>query len=246
MKGVYLYAMIDRPDIDLPAELGLDQAALVVLAHQDVAAVVSVLANVQAATEANLWRHEAIVEALMSEHGVLPVRFNTVLPDVTAVRSMLATHYSSFASDLARLRGRVELSLRVLCDQDHAEPAPAAVIQGETGASNPEANSGYAYMLARLEKERGSRARRQQAEAVAEDLHIHLGRLVVDSRQHLLGVPSTLLTVAYLVERDQVRLFSAEVETLRVVHPELHLVCTGPWPAYNFVTARISAPGEGD
>jgi hypothetical protein len=244
MKGVYLYALIDRPDIDLPAEPGLDQAALVSLAHQDVAAVVSVLGSVQATTETNLWRHEAIVEALMSQHAVLPVRFNTVLPDEAAVLSMLATHYGSFASDLARLRGRVELSLRVLCNRDLAGPAPA-LTQAPTGASNRGANSGYAYMLARLDEERGSRARLRQAEAVAAELQAHLGGLAADSCQRLLGAPSTLLTVAYLVGRDQIPLFKAEVQGLQTAHPEWQLVCTGPWPAYNFVTARISAPGEG-
>jgi len=33
--------------------------------------------------------------------------------------------------------------------------------------------------------------------------------------------------------------FQREVEALRQAYPDLDFLCTGPWPAYSFVTATM-------
>ena len=43
-----------------------------------------------------------------------------------------------------------------------------------------------------------------------------------------------LLSAAYLVPRDGVDDFRGEVVKLERAHPDLALVCTGPWPPYSF------------
>ena len=44
------------------------------------------------------------------------------------------------------------------------------------------------------------------------------------------------MTAAYLVKRTEKAAFQREVESLGSARPELRLVCTGPWPPFNFVT----------
>jgi len=168
------------------------------------------------------------VEALMADRAVLPVRFGTVLADEAAVQATLAVHYADFVASLNRVRGRVELSLRVLWDF-------------EFRISNFEfrPDSGQAYLMARLEEERQRQAWRQRAEALAAELYTPLGRLAVESTRQVLVTPRLLLTAAYLVERDQVAAFRREVEVLSTAHPELRFLCTGPWPAYSFVTTTV-------
>ncbi len=226
---MYLYAITDRPELPVPAEPGLEGTSLFGLAYRDIVAVVSSLDTAKVSpTEDNLWRHEAIVEALMADRAVLPVRFGTVLADEAAVQATLAVHYADFVASLNRVRGRVELSLRVLWDF-------------EFRISNFEfrPDSGQAYLMARLEEERQRQAWRQRAEALAAELHTPLGRLAVESTRQVLVTPRLLLTAAYLVERDQVVAFRQQVEALSPAYPALHFLCTGPWPAYNFVTATV-------
>jgi hypothetical protein len=43
-----------------------------------------------------------------------------------------------------------------------------------------------------------------------------------------------LLRAAYLVDRDAVGGFTARVDALQREHPELAVLCTGPWPPYSF------------
>ena len=232
---IYLYAITDLPDLPVPAEPGLEGTSLFSLAYRDIAAVVSPLTtSAVPPTEDNLWQHEAVVETLMADRAVLPVRFGTLLADETAIRAALAAHYANFVASLDRVRGRVELGLRVLWEMADSRWQTAGSSQ------QPSATSGRAYLMARLEEERQRQAWREQAEALAEEIHAPLDQLAADSTRQVLITPRLLLTAAYLVERDQVATFRQKVEALSAAYPKLRLLCTGPWPAYNFVTPAIT------
>ena len=76
-----------------------------------------------------------------------------------------------------------------------------------------EAASGTEYMRARLEQER--------ALATIDEPLAELARASTSNR-------------AYLVPAENVAAFRAAVERLQAEHPELTIVCTGPWPPYSF------------
>jgi len=233
---MYLYAITDRPEANVPAEVGLEGVPLLSMDYQDIAAVVSPLAAAEVPlAEANLWRHEAVVEALMKDRTVLPVRFGTVLANEAAVQAVLAAHYADFVTNLDQVRGRVELGLRVLWDDD-APPSPQPSPACRGGSAR---ECGRSYLLARLEEERQTRAWRQRAETLTTELHAPLAQLAVESTQQVLVTPRLLLTAAYLVEGDQVAAFRREVEALSGAYPALRFLCTGPWPSYSFVTATV-------
>ena len=137
-------------------------------------------------------------------------------------------------ADLNRVRGRVELSVRVLWDDPAAaEPALAPV----------SAATGREYLLARLEQVRRQNASRDRAKALSAEIHIALAAATRDSALQVLTTPRMLMTGAYLVERGEAASFRARVEALRGHYPTLEFMCTGPWPAYSFVTADAS-PSE--
>jgi len=254
---IYLYAITDRPEVPLPALPGLGEEPLLSLVYREIAAVASLpaalrlaqvgrlatpnIASVPPATESNLWRHEAIVEALMGTRAVLPVSFGAVLADEAALQAILATRYTGFVTDLRRVSGRVELSVHVLGDGEwqmangkwqmaDSESQPSAI------SHQPSAISGHAYMLARLEAERSLQAWRQRAETLVAGIHAHLDRLADESTQLSLVTSHLLLKAAYLVPRERVTDFRQEVESLCLAYPHLRFLCTGPWPAYSFIT----------
>ena len=55
------------------------------------------------------------------------------------------------------------------------------------------------------------------------------------------GASSDLLQSAYLVPRQDADAFRDGVRRLEAAHPDLTIVCTGPWPPYTF-----AANGEAD
>ena len=208
---IELYAITAAAGPPLPTALALhavpigDLAAICAPAEEDEREI----------TPDSLWRHEQVVEALMEDRDLLPVRFGTRLDDDAAAARSLAGRRDEFKRALERVRGAVELSVR-------------AVFLDTVGAVEPTGRTGADYL--RL-KRRITAAQ----ETVASVVHEPLLEL---ARAHTLRSPrppSEALRAAYLVERGAVGRFTGLVAQLDEQHPELQLLCTGPWPPYSFV-----------
>ncbi len=239
MMHQYLYAISNRNGEAAPARTGIDDAAPVCITHQDLAAWVTPCTSAQPSPSPdNLWRHEAVIEALMISRTVLPVRFGTVLADEDAVRAMLAQYHDPFCGDLERVRGRVELALHVLWDpeeNDHGRPPSGG------GAST--ARNGRAYLLARLQSVHWEQEMKRQAEALALEVNAPLVALADDHVRRVLITTRQLLSAAYLIPLERREVFRQEVGALIAAYPELQFLLTGPWPAYSFVTLN-STPAQ--
>jgi hypothetical protein len=225
---IYVYAIVDRPDLPVPVVNGLEDVPIGLLSHRDIAAVTSLLSTGEVSTtEANLWRHEAVMDALMAGRALLPVRFGTVLAD--GVENVLGAHYDSFVARLDRVRGHVELALRVFW----GDPGTADT-QEAHGSTARGISSGQDYVAARLSEYREREKNRTRAEECVGTIHSALSGMAARGTHRCLPSPRVLMTASYLVKSGEVTSFQRELEDLRVSHPTLRLVCTGPWPPFTF------------
>jgi hypothetical protein len=145
--------------------------------------------------------------------SVLPARFGGAFADEQELDDAVRTKESELARGLSLVRGCVEFGLRAL----------AGDLPTESRSDNP---SGRDYMRTRLAEERTSRR-------LAEEFHEPLARLSRASTRFG-GAFSGLLKAAYLVPRQDVDVFAERVRQLEAAHPDLTIVCTGPWPPYSF------------
>ena len=206
---IELFAIAEEPGPPLPAIAPLHSVPC-----GGLAAICAPAADGEVDTEA-LWRHEEVVEALMEDRDLLPVRFGTRLEDDAAAARAVAERRSELEIALERVRGAVELSVRALLTEPPEGPA-------EDDAA------GADYLRA---KRRATAAH----DAVANAVHDPLSVL---ARAHMLRPPrppAEALRAAYLVDRGTVGSFTRLVARLDERHPELRLLCTGPWPPYSFV-----------
>jgi hypothetical protein len=157
-----------------------------------------------------LWAHEQAVAELMDAHTLLPARYGTRLSESEAAELVRERRHGLLAA-LERVRGAVELAVTVAV---------------ETGAGSPPAGGGpgTAYLQGRLAEQRAVDRARGWLEALHELARAEAGGRVTGGR----------LRCAYLVGRDRLTAFLACAEALDAAHPELALVCTGPWPPYSF------------
>jgi Gas vesicle synthesis protein GvpL/GvpF len=153
-----------------------------------------------------LWRHEEVVEALMEERDLLPMRFGTVVEDDEAAVRALDEQREQLKMSLDRVRGAVELAVRAAAD-----PSSEGTAVGLSGAE---------YMRAK--------AHRTEAAGL---LHEPLAFL---ARESVVQPGPELLRAAYLVDREAVESFVGLVRRLQATHEDLHILCTGPWPPYSF------------
>jgi hypothetical protein len=94
-------------------------ARLRALTADGLAAVVGPVSDEQVTADA-LWRHEQVVEELMADRDVLPVRYGTRFSCDEDAAEAVGARRTELAAALDRVRGAIELSVRALS----ARPAP--------------------------------------------------------------------------------------------------------------------------
>jgi hypothetical protein len=172
--------------------------------------------------------HESMVRRLLGAATVVPLRFGSLHRDLDAVEAFRDAHREEFRDALSRVRGRVELGVKVWA----AVPAER---RGEPAATGRE-------YLQRRREEREETAR---ARATVDDrLRTIHSRLLESAAEGVLNRPQPrevtgdrremAMNAAYLVPADSDALV-VEVERLRAEHADLVFEVTGPWAPYNFV-----------
>lgn len=219
---IYVYALMEPPS-QLPELTGLGEAPVERL---DVAGL-AVAASRHAGeppklSDEGVLRHAHVVEELTGSGAVvLPARFGLVFGDGEALERAVQANAEQLRTAIARVRGCVELGLRVLLPEQAG--GRAAVAQG-----------GGEYLRARLRET-------TERDRLARELHDALAGLARDSTHSAPVSGQLLLSAAYLVADDDVETFRRAVRTLEDSHPELAIVCTGPWPAYSFAASTVGA-----
>ena len=148
---------------------------------------------------------EALLEALMEERDVLPVRFGTAIPDEAAAVRVLTERHDDLEAALDRVRGAVELAVRARLVGAVEDVAHA---------------SGREYLRARVGSSEAAGRLHDRLDAIARAAVVRSG--------------SDVLRAAYLVDRAAVPQFVAEVEREQRSSSELSILCTGPWPPFSF------------
>lgn len=213
-----VYAIVDTVPDSLG--LGVDGVSLWAVPGGGLMAVVGEHARPPKLGEDQLSAHEALIERLMDEAVVLPLRFGTTIGSEEELGGWLRSHEKELLERMELVRDAVELSVRAELPAADGNPGPT------TGARA--AASGTEYM-----RTRGRSI--QAATQVRERLHDPLDEL---ARRSVLFGPapgSERFHAAYLVDGKRVEAFAAEVERLGSEFG-LEVGCTGPWPPYSFVS----------
>ena len=265
MSACYLYAIVQAtttPPVELDTlGLGLNETPLQRIAQDELAAVVSAWRPshneaAPVASEADVWRHEQVIEALMMRGPTLPVRFGTIMADADRVQTLLAARREAFEVDLAHVAGRVEIGLRVLWTPPPSAQPPAQIDEmPRQSLRQPEgsqaedstalsAGPGTHYLQRLAIQQRRQDSVLAQGKALATELNARLQLLAADVRMQVLQSERLLLSAAYLVESASVEAFRSQIEALRGTYLSLSFLVSGPWPAYHFVSDRSDGSNE--
>ena len=230
---LYVYGVVDSPNFDA-AISGHEEAGVFAVPCGDLAAAVSELSRDVAPEPHNVWRHEQVLEALMRQHAVLPLRFGTHVAHRDMLCDALRRMHPALSRDLERLRGRVEFALRVtnVGANDNLMFAPGSKVDGAQPL-----RPGMGYLRARAEFLRERTVREGAARRIEPMLRRHLDPSAEQAVWELAEGRSTTLTASYLVGSDHVSRFADAIDVVRDRYPRLGVTCTGPWAPYSFVTA---------
>ncbi len=222
--GCYLYcigpARLASPGAALR---GLDGAPVVSWRLAPFTVWVSPAERAPAPSIDRIRRHDRVVRAAMRGKATpLPARYGQWFPGREALAGRLDERASGYLEALQTVRRTVEFGIRIV--DPGARPLPA-----------PEADSdGKAYMEALVRRHATQREARERGRRVAEQVAAHFGSLVRSQRADPGDGGGLLVEVSHLVRRDEIERYRGEAKRYRTLHPELHLLLSGPWPPYSF------------
>ncbi|MDQ6838834.1 MAG: GvpL/GvpF family gas vesicle protein [Actinomycetota bacterium] len=228
---IYVYAVIDEPELTVDGLRGLSDAPLVRLSQGPVAAVCTMHDELNLETDAEtLWRHEQVTASLMARCTVAPAQFGTVLSDLDALGAVLDVQGERLTSVLAALQGKVELAVR------GRKPATGdgdwrTAHDEQTYRQRSHPASGRAYLRS-LQGAMAVRAEGTLSESLAE-VHATLAERAAASTIQANADGS--MVAAYLVDRGSVASFRDGVIGERQRHHDIRLSLTGPWAPFSFV-----------
>ena len=196
--------------------------------------------------------HEAVLERVLAETTIVPLRLCTIYESEDGVREMLEREHDSLARALDTLAGRQEWGVKVLADEERlteearSRSTDAAALEDELDART----GGGAYMLRRRLERHVRDAADALASELAEQVHAQLQDWASDAvalapqNPELSGHEGRMLmNGAYLVETERVDGLRALVSDLEERHRPLgvRIELTGPWPPYNFLPGGRTA-----
>jgi hypothetical protein len=187
--------------------------------------------------------HEVVLDELVTQATVVPLRLCTIFADRDGARHMLEREREPLVEALGRLEGRQEWGVKLLVDGDRLAATAAP-------ASEPAPGEGGAAYLARRRTERQTReaARSLAAQLVDEvdgALRAHViaaARLRPQNRELSGYTGDMLLNAAYLLDADEVDALRATADELQERHADhgARIIVTGPWPPYNFAAGEAA------
>jgi Gas vesicle synthesis protein GvpL/GvpF len=199
------------------------------------------------ASRANLLAHTRVLETIMKEADVLPIRFGTMIESNVDGGKVLADNADEIARAFASIEGRDEISLKIhwLEGKVYEEiMARNGILRRERDAlsgSNP-SQSHYARI------EFGKKVESAVAEVRARDRDMIVNNLREFADQMVEGPildDSMVVNLSFLIRRDQMTAFDAAVERLDDVYDNRwSFRYVGPMPAFSFVDLKIDFAPE--
>src|SRR5689334_2740710 len=181
---IYVYAISDLDALPEVADGGIGGAPLILHSNFDLAVVCSELDRSLVQTDAeNILKHERVIETCMEIGTVLPARFGTCFANIDRLDAVLDQNAQRLHEGLARVRGCVEMGVRVLWtdSSDRSDP---------TGTPAPApASTGTTFMLHRARIERARVDAKSRAERAAKMLHAGLSQESLDGQLRAVSAP---------------------------------------------------------
>jgi hypothetical protein len=193
-------------------------------------------------TEENLLAHNRVNAAALAVSTPLPFRFGTrAAPERLA--EYAASNEAALADALARVRGHVEMSVKLMGKAEGEEKAEGrrqkAKVEGEDGAEALDGAAeavgrGTAFLLKKRREVLGEEAARVRADELAAWLASGVAGLARESAVRVSPSETIVVRAAHLVERGRVAEYRARLRELGARRTDLRLLTSGPWPPYSF------------
>jgi hypothetical protein len=245
-EGQYLYCIIGTGEARNFGSIGISGRGdpVTTIAYRDLSTVVSTVPmSKYVVSKEIMLNHEKVIEAVMKDYTVLPVRFYTVAPNAEEVRSLLRRRYQEFKKLLRELDNKVELGLKALWKDMDAifkeiveENEENRVVRDKVMAGSGEDIGQDKAAISRRVKLALEEKKAKEREALLQPLRKACSDFCLNTTHG----DDMVMNAAFLVDRAREKEFDSCVEELGVHYGDrIEFKYVGPVPPYSFVNIVV-------
>jgi len=241
-EGQYIYAIIgtEREANFGPIGIGKEKGEVYTISNDGLGAVISDSPVIQyPVTRANTMAHQSVMETVMKQYPMLPVRFGTVSEGLDPIREkLLKDRHDELTKVLAYMNGKIELGLKAIWKD-------MKTVFDEIATKNTD----ISRLRDRLMKRRGGAQRDQVRlgemvknalegwkEEQQQTILRPLEGLWVEHKLNGHFGDQMIVNAAFLVEKENEEAFDTAVEQISEQYADkMTLKYVGPIPPCNFV-----------
>lgn len=244
-EGKYIYCIINGDEGRNFGPIGIGKRGDIVstIGFNDVSAVISSSPVTRYVIDPdNLMAHEKVIEAVMKDYTVLPVRFCTIANSAEEVRTFLRRQHGEFKGLLHDLDNKVEMGLKARWNhmdrifEEIAQTDPRVKELKKRVERSNEADSDEKIILGKAVKAALDEKKAQLAEKILR----RFKRLTLDTHQNDVMGDDMFLNAVFLIDRTREKQFDFLVEDLAEEYDnQADFKLVGPAPPFNFVSIEM-------
>ncbi|MFH1490233.1 MAG: GvpL/GvpF family gas vesicle protein [Pseudomonadota bacterium] len=245
-EGKYVYCIIAGNEGRNFGPTGIGKRGDIVstIGFNDISAVISSTPVTKYVIDPdNLTAHEKVIEEVMKDYTVLPVRFCTIADSTEEVRTFLRKRYGDFKGMLRDMDNKVELGLkgrwmnmqRIFAEIAEQDPR---VKESERIAEERPGDHGTGEKIALGKTVKASLEEKKAREG--KKILNRFKRVAVDIRKNDLIGDDMFLNAVFLIDRTREKQFDYLVEDLAENNKDrATFKYIGPAPPFNFVNIVV-------
>jgi len=243
--GKYIYCIIGT---DKDVKFGLSkindfESEIYTIRHKDIAACVSDSPFIDyRPTRKNALAQAQVIERIMKDFTVLPLRGGTMCENETAIKRLLEKSYEGLRAKLEEMKDKVELNIIAIWKEDgiqrEAEERHSSILKiRDKIMAKPHA----ATMNARMDLgEKVAQTVSKWRGDYKKEVCNMFKECIEDFRFNKIINIRMILNAAFLVRKDQEKEFGKKVNELDEKYGhKIKFRYTGPFPPYNFVNFKL-------
>jgi len=245
-EGKYVYCIINGNDGRNFGSIGIGKRGDVVstIGFNDISAVISSSPVTKYVIDPeNLVAHEKVIEEVMKDYTVLPLRFCTVANSAEEIRTFLRRRYGEFKGMLRDLDNKVEMGLKARWTHmkgifDEIARNDPGVREGKKRAEGHAGDPDSDEKIALGKAVKAALARKKEVEE--EKILNKFKRVAVDTRKNDPVGDDMFLSAVFLIDRTREKQFDFLVEDLAKIYKDTaDFKVVGPAPPFNFVNIEM-------
>ena len=248
----YVYGVIDTSEEKkFPPVEKAKTGEVYTLPYQDIACVVSDYPKssfdygTREEVAKKLIGHQAVIEEVMKEHTVIPIKFGTLLENGDEIKEVLEKGYPGFKDSLEKSDKKIELNLAAVWNDLNSvikeigdEDEAVRKFKEEVAKKPPEETFQDRVKIGNMIKEVLDKKKDELQKEMIEFL---MDKVKVNAaKKHERMDDTMILNCAFLLDKDKEENFDKTLEELdQKYEQKVNFRCVGPLPLYSFLTYEV-------